>query len=126
MEDDFTSQLLLHKLLEPYGKCDIVANGWDAVEAFRLARSMGEPYSLLCLDIMVPGLDGQEVLRKIRELEAEREILPGKGVKILMTTALMDGDNVLTAFRELCDGYLVKPIDRAKLLRNLRELALTE
>ena len=126
MEDDLTSQLLLRKLLEPYGDCNTVDNGPEAVEAFRLARSMGEPYDLVCLDIMVPEMDGQEVLRKIRDLETEQGIFPGRGAKVLMTTALNDGDNVMTAFRELCDGYLVKPIEKIKLLHNLRQLGFIE
>ena len=42
-----------------------------------------------------------------------------------MTTALMDSSNVFNAFREMCDGYLTKPIDKAKLLRLLASLALS-
>ena len=126
MEDDPTSQFLMRKLLEPYGECDVVDNGIEAVEAFRRARSMGEPYDLVCLDIMVPDMNGQEVLQKIRALEDERGIFPGKGAKVLMTTALSDGANVMKAFRELCDGYVVKPIEKMKLMENLQRLGLIE
>ena len=41
-----------------------------------------------------------------------------------MTTALRDLDNVTNAYRELCDGYLVKPIQRDKLVAQLKELDL--
>jgi response regulator of citrate/malate metabolism len=41
-----------------------------------------------------------------------------------MTTALLDLDNVTNAYRELCDGYLVKPIMREKLVGLLKELDL--
>jgi len=47
-------------------------------------------------------------------------------VKILMTTALGDTQNVFTAFRELCDGYLVKPIDKNKLLGYLTAFGFTQ
>jgi two-component system chemotaxis response regulator CheY len=46
-------------------------------------------------------------------------------VKILMTTALNDVENVQAALRERCDGYLIKPVDKAKLLKYLREFGLT-
>lgn len=124
LEDDFTSQILLDKLLEPYSERYIVSNGPEAVEAFERARSIGEPYHLVCLDIMVPEMNGQEVLQKIRALEDEQGIFPGNGAKVLMTTALNDGENVMTAFRKLCDGYLVKPIDKTKLLRYLQQFGL--
>jgi len=41
-----------------------------------------------------------------------------------MTTALDDKKNIMNAFREQCDIYLVKPIDREKLTESLRSLAL--
>jgi two-component system chemotaxis response regulator CheY len=124
VEDDFTSRLLLQKLLEPYGECHITVNGREAVDAFRLARREGRSYDLICLDIMMPEMDGQTVLKEIRALEKDAGIPEGDGVKILMTTALKDGKNVMTAFRELCDAYLTKPIDRAKLLESLRKVVL--
>jgi len=43
-----------------------------------------------------------------------------------MTTALSDVKNIADAFRGLCDAYLMKPIDRAKLLDELRRLKLIE
>jgi two-component system chemotaxis response regulator CheY len=126
VEDDFSSRLLLQKFLEPYGECHIAVNGREAVDAFRLARRDGPPYDLICLDIMMPEMDGQTVLKEIRALEKDAGIPEGDGVKILMTTSLKDGKNVMTAFRELCDAYLVKPVDRAKLLESLHKFRLIQ
>jgi two-component system chemotaxis response regulator CheY len=75
---------------------------------------------------MMPEMDGQTVLREIRTIEDGAGIRQGRGVKILMTTALKDGKNVMQAFRDLCDGYVVKPIEKAKLLKCLREFGLIE
>jgi two-component system chemotaxis response regulator CheY len=125
-EDDFTSRLLMQKLLAPYGECHVAINGREALEAFKSARSKRRPYDLICLDIMMPEMDGQTVLREIRTIEDGAGIRQGRGVKILMTTALKDGKNVMQAFRELCDGYVVKPIEKAKLLKCLREFGLIE
>jgi len=122
VEDDFTSRLLLQVLLTKYGECHIAVNGREAVSAFRTALDAGRPYDLICLDIMMPEMDGQEALKEIRTLEEAREIASTKGAKIVMTTALGDIKNVAAAYRELCDGYMVKPIDKAKLIVLLEEL----
>jgi two-component system chemotaxis response regulator CheY len=123
-EDDFTSRLLLQKLLTPYGEVHVASNGREALEAFTEAADQGEPYGLVCLDIMMPEMDGQEVLKEIRALEEARDIPTGAGAKVIMTTALKDRGSVMTAFREQCDAYLVKPIDRDRLLGHLRELGM--
>lgn len=124
VEDDFTSRLLMQELLRPYGESHIAVNGHEAVQAFKMALESGQPYGLVCLDIMMPEMDGHEALKQMRQLEEERGIFSTDGSKIIMTTALNDMSNVMAAFRELCDGYLSKPIDRAKLLNLLRNLNL--
>jgi len=92
------------------------------VEAFRLASGQVERYALVCLDIMMPEMDGQAALKVMREIEQAAGRLPSQSAKIVMTTALRDIENVTTAYRELCDGYLVKPIQREKLVALLKEL----
>ena len=123
-EDDFTSRVLLQKLLAPYGEVHVAANGREALDAYEIANQVGEPYGLICLDIMMPEMDGQDLLRSIRRLESDRGIPPGGGVKVLMTTALTDSNNIIRAFHEQCDGYLVKPIVRARLEEELRKFGL--
>jgi two-component system chemotaxis response regulator CheY len=124
VEDDFTSRLLLQEILKVYGQCHIAVNGKEAVKAACAALEEGEPYNFICLDIMMPEMDGQEALRQIREHEEARGILSTDGVKIVMTTALCNIKNICGAFGSLCDGYLTKPIQKAKLLEELRKLGL--
>jgi len=124
VEDDFTSRLLLQELLKGYGPSHVAVNGTEAVEATRLALEAGEPYDLICLDIMMPEMDGQQALRNIRAQEEARGIISSNGAKIVMTTALGDLKNVSAAYSGLCDGYLTKPIQKAKLLEELRKLGL--
>jgi two-component system chemotaxis response regulator CheY len=123
-EDDFTSRLLLQELLKGYGPVHIAVNGREAVNAARFARDAGEPYDLICLDIMMPEMDGQEALRKIRSDEESRGILSSQGAKIVMSTALGDPRNVVAAFHSLCDAYLTKPIRKADLAEALRKMGL--
>lgn len=125
VEDDFTSRLLLQELLKRYGGSHIAVNGSEAVEAVRTALRASEPYDLICLDIMMPVMDGLEALKQIRGLEQEHGRI-SNGAKIVMTTALGDIPNVANAFSGLCDAYLTKPISKDKLLTELRQLAVIE
>ncbi len=124
VDDDFTSRRLMQQILLPYGDCDPAVNGREAVEAFRRAWQQGRPYDLICLDIMMPEIDGQQVLEEIRALESSMNINAFDGVKIVMTTALSNWGNVWGVFNAQCDGYLVKPYDKGKILGEIRSLGL--
>jgi len=122
-EDDFTNRLLLQEFLSDFGQVHTAVNGKEVVTAFQQALQTGEPYDLLCLDILMPEMDGQQALQAVRQIEAENT--DGRPpVKILMTTGLGDSASVIRAFREQCDGYLTKPIDKQKLARALENLDL--
>jgi two-component system chemotaxis response regulator CheY len=126
VEDDFVSRLLLQELLKEYGPTHIAVNGREAVDAVRIALAVDKPYDLICLDIMMPELDGQSALKEIRSMEESKGINSSSGSKIVMTTALDDTKNVFGAFKELCDAYLCKPIEKDKLLSELHTLKLIE
>jgi two-component system chemotaxis response regulator CheY len=124
VEDDFISRRLLCRYLEPHGECDVAVNGSEAVQAVRQSLEAGRAYDLICLDIMMPDLDGQEALRQIRNLEREKDTGSGSRMHIIMTTALEDNDNVSQAFREQCDGYVTKPVDKKRFLQTLVDIGL--
>jgi len=124
VEDDFTSRLLLQTFLARYGECHIAVNGREAVDAFRVAQGSNQKYNLICMDIMMPEMDGQAALKQIRALEEGAGVLPHAGVKIIMTTAVSDTKSVFDAYRGLCDGYLFKPIDTAKLIEYAKSFGL--
>jgi len=124
VEDDFTSRLLLQSFLAKYGECHIAVNGKEAVDAFRSAQESRQKYDLICMDIMMPEMDGQTAVKEIRALEEAGGTLSTHGVKIIMTTALDDVKNVVESFKSLCDAYVFKPIDTGKLLAHLRETDL--
>ena len=126
VEDDFTCRVLLQSLLAPYGECHVAVDGKEALDAYNLAWKAGEPYDLICLDIMMPEMDGQGVLREIRNHEESWDIRSHRGATIIMTTALDDVGNVMSAFDGLCDGYLVKPIEREKLEKMLEQFELRQ
>lgn len=125
VEDDFISRRILKELLSPAFDCDIAINGEEAVTSFRLAHEGKHPYDLICMDIMMPGVDGQEALRRIRELEKDMGIPPKLEVKVVMTTALDDPRTVVQSYYKCgATSYIVKPISKQKLMRELRQLGL--
>jgi len=123
VDDDFASRLLLQTVLSRYGECHIAVNGREAVEVFRAADGPGG-YDLICMDIMMPDMDGKTAVREIRSLERARGILSTVGVKIIMATALNEIKAVADSFHELCDAYVTKPVDAAQLLGYVRSFKL--
>lgn len=123
-EDNLHARLLMQEILSPLGNVFSVVNGEEAVVAFLDSLRRGDPYDLICLDIMMPIKDGQTVLKEIRETEKDRGILPGKGVTIVMTTALTDPKNVMKTYDEMCNAYIFKPINIAEFMKQLQNLGL--
>lgn len=124
VEDDFFARKMLKDLLAPHGDVEIAVNGIEALQAFQEALSSNAPYDLICLDIMMPKMDGQLTLAKIRQIEERAGLHPHQYAKIFMTTALSDRDNVFRAAFAHCDAYLIKPISKAKLEAELLEHGL--
>lgn len=125
-EDDFTSRTLLQRLLSRWGFCDAAANGKEAVKAFRSALDEGQPYDLVCLDIMMPEMDGQAALKMIRKIEKGILVPDSDRVKIIMTTALSDQDNIVEAAKSQVDAYLIKPVSKKVLLDKVKEMGILD
>lgn len=125
VEDESTSLVILNELLSPFGECYTAVDGAEAIRAFRVALEENEPYDLICMDIMMPNIDGQQALKEIRKIETEKHVRNSDKVKVIMTTALEDQKNVIDAFyKGGAASYLVKPIDKKKLLDEIRKLEL--
>ena len=102
-------------------------NGIEAVKAFEMAHAEGMPYDTIFLDIMMPEMDGKEALKIIRQKENSMNILPKNETKIVMVTALDTAQDVIEAYyKGGCTSYLVKPIEKKKILKALKDLGLIE
>jgi two-component system chemotaxis response regulator CheY len=120
-EDDFVSRKLVNTLLAPLGQVDIAANGNEAIMAVKIALKNNQPYDFICLDILMPEVDGIMALKKIRQLEAQKGLNPETRSKIIMTTAVSDKHYVVAAAQADCDGFLVKPIKKDRLFDEIRK-----
>ena len=122
-EDDFASRKFMLRFFEKYGECDVTVDGKEAVEAYKMAIECGEPYDLICLDIMMPEMDGHQALKTIRKIEEESGIAEDERV---MTTALSETRHVTKAFENGCTAYAGKPINQDKLEAMLKKFKLIE
>ena len=123
-EDDLVSRKYLSKVLSNYGDCDLVIDGLEAIDAYMMSMREKEPYDLLCLDNMMPKIDGVKVLKTIRDLEIQEGVTAEKRVKIIMTTALGETKVIQTSFDYGCDAYASKPIDVAKMIDVMKKIGL--
>ncbi len=121
-EDDATNRKLLQAFLSRYGPCDIAFDGREAVNAVVVAHQNHSSYDLVCMDLRMPEMDGQEAIREIRRLEEVAGLK--KPAKIIVTTIRSDMESIATALLGRCNAYLVKPIEIAKLKKELRTLGL--
>lgn len=123
-EDELAYSQILQQILSRYGTCETVSNGTEALEAFHAAARSNNRYDLICLDIMMPGMNGHQVLKEIRKHEEADGIGGFDAVKVIMITALDDPKNIIESFKGQCEAYLVKPFSQQTLIQKLRDMKL--
>lgn len=104
-----TASFVSRGLSEENFTVDAVENGRDG---FNLA--MTREYDLIVLDIMLPGIDGWEVLRRLRD--------QGKETPVLLLTALDAVENRVRGLQLGADDYLVKPFAFSELLARIHTI----
>ncbi len=104
-----TGDYLKQGLTEAGFVADLARDGWDGLE---LART--QPYDLLILDVMLPGLDGWQVLDGVRRAGLE--------TPVLFLTARDAVEERVKGLERGADDYLVKPFAFAELLARVRSL----
>jgi two-component system chemotaxis response regulator CheY len=125
VDDDRFSRVLLREHLRLHAICDEAADAESAMRYIREAQNRKAGYHLVLLDITMPGMDGLRMLQAIRELETNAPPAGSQArTRIVMTTVVTDTQSLLDAFANQCDGYLVKPIRKQRLLAQLHELEL--
>lgn len=111
IDDDKELCILMKKCVEHEGLSAIAANG--GMEGLRLAEEYKTSLSLVILDVMMPDLDGFQVLQKIREVS---------NVPVLMLTAKSDEEDKVSGLRLGADDYLTKPFSINELMARVNSL----
>ena len=108
--DDLPANLeVVGRHLERHGYCAVVAQGGEeGIERAELVRP-----SLILLDVLMPGVDGFETCRRLKERESTREI------PVIFMTALTDTADKLTGFEVGAVDYVTKPLDGAEVLARI-------
>ncbi len=124
VDDDFVSRKKMNAIMSQYGRCDTAVDGDECMDAFVMGHNDGAPYDIITMDIEMPGMDGIETVKKIRDWEESRDIPLGNGAKIIMVTVKWDSKALLSSFKEGCEAYVVKPFDRDKIEKALKILGV--
>jgi len=116
-DDDPRMINLVREVLE-VGDCEVleVASGEDALETLRRENTGGDPIDVLLLDIMMPGMDGYEVIARVKE----DPVLAT--TSILVTTALTSVTDKTLGLGMGADDYLTKPFDPRELLARVEAI----
>ncbi len=111
IDDDKELCALMKKCVEQENLSAIIAYG--GMEGLRLANENKDNYSLIILDVMMPDMDGFQVLQKIREKN---------NVPVLMLTAKSDEEDKVSGLRLGADDYLIKPFSINELMARVNSL----
>jgi len=124
VDDDESIILFLRTLLSAYAECLTVGSGPEAILAFEAALEENRPFTAVFMDILLPGIDGNEVVQALRRME-ENHAHTIEPFKLLMISVLTDTRNVSESFfHGRADAYLPKPLRRETLLAKLTTLGL--
>ncbi|OEU67990.1 MAG: response regulator receiver protein [Desulfovibrio sp. S3730MH75] len=127
VEDNNACMIFLHETLTNMGGInsvvvDCASTGEDGLQMYKTAESSDDPYKLIFMDIMLPGIDGLQALEEIRAHESNLQLTESQKVKVIMTTALDDSTKASRAFFQGgAISYMTKPTTSEKILEEMKK-----
>ncbi len=122
VDDDQVSRRKMEIILRTFGTVESADSGAEAIELFRKAWEEWNPFDLITLDISMPVMSGKETLKRLRSLETEKGVAPGKRVQVMMVTCISDHDTVMVCKLDGCDDFVVKPFTRDLVVDKVRSM----
>jgi len=122
VEDNFTTRRLMQIYLANFGECAVAINGVEAVNAIEQGIVSNDHYDLVCMDVMMPQMDGIQALKLIRQMEKAHGVGQTDSVKVIVTTATEQPGDRESANENGCSAYLIKPIRKADLIGEVEKL----
>ena len=98
----------------------------EVVDLFAKRMKEGIRYDFICLDIMMPKVDGYKALTVIRDIERKNGISKEKRAKVVITSALNETESPIDENEKEHDAYITKPIDTDKFQKIMKKLNLIE
>lgn len=124
IDDDLVCRRVLGKILRQHGECIIATDGAEGLALLRDSIQVRSRFDLVCLDVMMPLIDGHDVLTALRLMEEQAQRPADQCSRVIMVTAMDDSANLMQAFKEQCDAYVVKPVTVERITAELRKLHL--
>ncbi len=124
IEDNPVALLLQRSIMGHFGICDSVPEGASGLDLFQLALNEKTPYDIILLDLVLPGMGGADVLKSIRKMEEEHGINGLDRSKVIVSTSTQDSNTLMNLFRAETDAYIIKPLTKDKLEKEMRNLKL--
>ncbi len=125
VDDEPVSRQILIKMLSEFAECESAENGIQALAAYKKGWEDWAPFDLMTLDITMPDMDGRKVLQTIRTIENEKKVPRGKRLKILMTSAHVDKETIITCVKMGCDDYISKPFDKETIVKKIMKVGIS-
>lgn len=122
VDDNSKNTKLLEAILSPFGECESVEGGKEAIIAFEKAWNDWRPFNFIFFDIMMPEMDGEHVLANIREIEQNKNVYYHHRAKIVMVSAHSDEELFKRCVQGGCDDYIVEPFDKDTVIKKLIKL----
>ncbi len=109
-EDDSKISNFVSMSLEKYADCDVAKTGDEAIDLYTLVASKQDAYDLCFIDYIMPGINGFDTIKHIRDLENNKK-LQKSGIYLMtsMPEAEWDMDGI-------CDGFIKKPLDISEII----------
>jgi len=114
VDDVEMNRELLIMFLEGHARAVSAESGEDALDRVKEALAADAYFDLICMDISMPGINGHETLKRIREIEAESG--SARAIVFMVTGSSSPDDMFDALIQGGCDDYLTKPLMQKSFL----------